>query len=459
MNKTLKTAIIAIIVLLGLALLVPSRQSAETNSGLPRYQFEPGLHFSYLETDDQTYRGEKSTSKGAWDLWILPGKTAQTIDFVIRHVSATTGDANSILGGNTHWIRGELTSDGRLTIPDGLDPDIDPRQILPPLPQNAEQSAKGWEIRDPATDATVQYEWSADSPPAVNMRVMEARRDSQRDQLFESHCVASIGFDVRRGLLEKSKTLAGQRAEQGDSEQLTTIQLKKIDRLPTASLQAFLRDADLYFETERSYRSLLRQARRDKSGGGELLANAEKLLQTAREKTSSVGFRAQLDRFLDAHMNSAASARAAAELRASLIGKPAADWDTFDLSGREHSLKELRGKVVVLDFWHARCFWCIHAMPQIKQINHYFRNQPVVILGMNTDPEVDEAKKVADVMQLDYPTLRAGGIMQKYGVQGFPTLVIIDKNGNIADLHTGYSATLKNEVIDSIQTLLKGPPS
>lgn len=456
MNKTLKMAIIAVLVLLGLALLVPRRHPSEGQSGLPRYQFEPGLNFDYAE---QTTDSGAATSKGAWEVWALPGKTAKSMDFVMRHISANVGDTGSILGRETHWIRGELTSDGRLTIPDGLDPDIDPRQILPPLPQSAEQSLKGWEVRDPVSDETVHYEWSADPAPAVDLRVIEARRDSQRDQLYDAQYVASLGFDVRRGLLQKSKTLISQRHANGSSEQLTTIELKKIERLPTASLQAFLRDADLYFETERSYRSLLRQARRDNSRNSELLETAEKLLQTAREKTSSVGFRAQFDRFLDAHLNAAASARSAAELRASLIGKPAADWDTFDLSGREHSLKELRGKVVVLDFWHAGCGWCIHSMPQIKQINHHFRNQPVVVLGMNTDPEVDPAKHVADIMQLDFPTLRAGGINQKYGVQGFPTLIIIDKNGNVADLHTGYSPTLKAEVIDSVQTLLKGPPS
>ena len=54
------------------------------------------------------------------------------------------------------------------------------------------------------------------------------------------------------------------------------------------------------------------------------------------------------------------------EQRDQMIGTSSPDWQTTDLAGKEYSLKDLRGKVVVLDFWYRGCGWCIrsHAASQ-----------------------------------------------------------------------------------------------
>jgi hypothetical protein len=59
-----------------------------------------------------------------------------------------------------------------------------------------------------------------------------------------------------------------------------------------------------------------------------------------------------------------------------------------------------------------------------------------------------------DKLKLNYPTLRAEGLPEKYGVQGFPTLIIIDQKGVVRGRHVGYSPTLSEEVIKTIDGLL-----
>jgi thiol-disulfide isomerase/thioredoxin len=125
-----------------------------------------------------------------------------------------------------------------------------------------------------------------------------------------------------------------------------------------------------------------------------------------------------------------------------------------DLDGKSHSLKEYRGKVVVLDFWYRGCGWCVRAMPQINQLAEDFKDQPVAILGMNTDREEKDAKFVVEAMALKYPNLKAAGLPQKYGVQGFPTLILIGPDGTVRDLHVGYSPTLREDVAKEIRALL-----
>ena len=78
----------------------------------------------------------------------------------------------------------------------------------------------------------------------------------------------------------------------------------------------------------------------------------------------------------------------------------------------------------------------------------------MAVLGMNTDSEEKDAKFVVDEMKLNYPVLKAEGLPEKYHVRGFPTLIIVDQTGKVADVHVGYSPTLREEVAKVVNRLL-----
>jgi thiol-disulfide isomerase/thioredoxin len=144
-----------------------------------------------------------------------------------------------------------------------------------------------------------------------------------------------------------------------------------------------------------------------------------------------------------------------AERRAKFLGKPAADFETTDIDGKKVKLADLRGKVVVLDFWYRGCGWCIKAMPQMNQLAEDFAGKPVAIFGMNTDRKEADAKFVIEKMALKYPTLKGEGLPEKFGVQGFPTLIVIDQRGRVHDIHVGYTPTLREDIGKEIRQLLK----
>ncbi|MFI5455753.1 MAG: TlpA family protein disulfide reductase [Isosphaerales bacterium] len=76
-------------------------------------------------------------------------------------------------------------------------------------------------------------------------------------------------------------------------------------------------------------------------------------------------------------------------------------------------------------------------------------------VGSNlADPFGRGAKFVVQKMQLDYPVLRSDDLPGKYGVSGFPTMIIIDQQGNGADIHVGYSPHLFEEVTATVDRLL-----
>src|SRR5262249_33607217 len=72
----------------------------------------------------------------------------------------------------------------------------------------------------------------------------------------------------------------------------------------------------------------------------------------------------------------------------------------------------------------------------------------------NTDRNGDDARFVIKKMSLKYPTLKAGETPKEYGVQAYPTLLILDGNGVVRDVHIGYSPKLKQELIAKIDKIL-----
>jgi len=146
-----------------------------------------------------------------------------------------------------------------------------------------------------------------------------------------------------------------------------------------------------------------------------------------------------------------------AKAQASVKAAAPADWTAKDLDGKDYALKDYRGKVVFLDYWYRGCGWCMRAMPQVKEVAEKYKDKGVVVLGMNTDENVSDAKFVVDAMKLNYPVLRAKELVETYKVNsfGFPTLIVIDQTGVVKAMHIGYSPTLKDDLSKIIDGLLK----
>ena len=63
------------------------------------------------------------------------------------------------------------------------------------------------------------------------------------------------------------------------------------------------------------------------------------------------------------------------------LNKPSPDWSATDIDGKPVKLADLRGKVVIMDFWYRGCVFCMFAMPQVKQLAEDYRDKPVVMFS------------------------------------------------------------------------------
>lgn len=115
-------------------------------------------------------------------------------------------------------------------------------------------------------------------------------------------------------------------------------------------------------------------------------------------------------------------------------GVEAPDFTLNDINGKPLTLSSLRGKYVLLDFWGSWCYWCIKGMPQMKEYYNKYKGK-YEVLGIDCNDPVDKWK--AAVKEHDLPWLHVynertnGKVLEAYGIQGFPTKILIGPDGKI----------------------------
>jgi peroxiredoxin len=120
------------------------------------------------------------------------------------------------------------------------------------------------------------------------------------------------------------------------------------------------------------------------------------------------------------------------------VGAAAPDFELQTLSGETVSLKAVRGKPVMLNFWATWCAPCVLEMPRIRDV--YLELAPgFVVLAINADEPQREVAQFVEDMRLTFPVLLDPGaqVQELYRLQGYPTSYFLDGQGVIRAVHIG----------------------
>jgi thiol-disulfide isomerase/thioredoxin/outer membrane lipoprotein-sorting protein len=121
-------------------------------------------------------------------------------------------------------------------------------------------------------------------------------------------------------------------------------------------------------------------------------------------------------------------------------GDTAPDFTVTSLDGRKVSLKDLKGKIVLLDFWATWCGPCIEALPHTAEIAKEFGSDELVVLAIS-DEKKETVEEFLKEHKIDVPTFLDEGSKanQALAIQGLPTYVVIDAQGKVAKVSVGAS--------------------
>jgi thiol-disulfide isomerase/thioredoxin len=122
-------------------------------------------------------------------------------------------------------------------------------------------------------------------------------------------------------------------------------------------------------------------------------------------------------------------------LRELSVGKPAPEIEGKDVDGRPMRLSDYRGKVVVLNFWATWCGPCLSMVPHERELVRRMEGKPFVLLGVNADEDKERLRYQSKELRINWRSFYDGGpygpISRSWNVQGWPMVVVLDRNGVI----------------------------
>lgn len=131
------------------------------------------------------------------------------------------------------------------------------------------------------------------------------------------------------------------------------------------------------------------------------------------------------------------------------IGSHLPDFSLNDLQGRKLSSADLRGKVVLIDFWATWCQPCKKEMPGYQQLVDKYGSRGFVVIGFKFDVMRDTENPIqfARKIGVNYPLAVASeDIKQKFGdVPGLPTTMLYDRQGSLRKKEIGFEYTANFE--------------
>jgi len=135
----------------------------------------------------------------------------------------------------------------------------------------------------------------------------------------------------------------------------------------------------------------------------------------------------------------------------------APDFTLRGADGRNVRLDELRGQVVLVNFWATWCGPCREEMPRLDALYQKYHKSGFVLLGVNVDDDPHTALATAAKLNVSFPVLLDTDkkVSKLYDLNTMPSTIVIDRDGKMRFLHRGYRAGTEGDYEKQIRGLLK----
>jgi len=136
-------------------------------------------------------------------------------------------------------------------------------------------------------------------------------------------------------------------------------------------------------------------------------------------------------------------------------GTTAPDWTLFDLNGKKTSLSDMKGKVVLLDFYFIGCGGCMLSLKPLNNLHKKYKDKVVIasLTAQDSEKNVKAFKKAYNILYAGYTG--AADVVKQYNVTAFPTFYFISQDGKVENVIEGYEDDFELKTAAIIDELLK----
>lgn len=138
------------------------------------------------------------------------------------------------------------------------------------------------------------------------------------------------------------------------------------------------------------------------------------------------------------------------------VGEAAPTFALLDATGALVALDKLRGKVVYVDFWASWCGPCRRSFPWMNEMSRRYHADGLTVLGVNVDKKRSDADRFLQQLPAAFTVVfdAAGATPSAWDVRGMPSSFLLDRQGRVIALETGFDDARKDAVEARIRDAL-----
>lgn len=134
-----------------------------------------------------------------------------------------------------------------------------------------------------------------------------------------------------------------------------------------------------------------------------------------------------------------------------MVGKPFPDFDLTSIDGKNYKLADLKGKVVVLNFWFIECYPCLAEFPDLNKVVKNFEGKEVVFLALCAKGKIEKIRTLLKRRPIDYEVITSDFVYAKtLGVEIFPVNMVINTEGYLVYAEESYQEAIQEILTNKI---------
>lgn len=144
-------------------------------------------------------------------------------------------------------------------------------------------------------------------------------------------------------------------------------------------------------------------------------------------------------------------------LQAETLSGPAPDFTLASNTGKNIRLSELRGQVVLINFWASWCGPCRQELPELDKLYQRYQAAGFTILGVNAESDMSDADRLLKKIPVSFPILydTEKSVSKMLKADAMPTTVIVDRNGQLRYKHLSYKPGYEEMYREQIKELIR----